>query len=325
MATATSKLNGKGKVSKNGASKNGAAVIGFQDQEKEIINHFPSLIKMIEQLEWIRTGAERRQTHLGKHLICQVCTDGGLSDREALWVPNKTVKVCPRCSTGPEMSESAEASDPFIERYVPEISDLEQSLRKAAIEYIREHPVWRKWAKDVRGLGEISLAKVMGHINIELCNSVTSMWSHSGHGLRADDLSIQRKVKGEKITYDPKLQAQVFVVAECLMRAKSEYYQFYINQKRRFLQILKIDTNKGLPPEKRRVQSEAHAHNRAFRHMRKLFLSHLWEVWRNELQLGTRMPYVFDYLEEDHKKYIRPFDMVYESGSDRIEQYQFDN
>jgi len=48
-----------------------------------------------------------------------------------------------------------------------------------------------------------------------------------------------------------------------------------------------------------------HVHEAARRKMAKIFLAHLWEVWRKVRGLPTRPPYAIEQL--GHKDYLRPF------------------
>jgi len=75
--------------------------------------------------------------------------------------------------------------------------------------------------------------------------------------------------------------------------AISGYGQYYLDQKAKFFE---------LPPR--------HAHNRAFRHMIKLFLSHLWQTWREALGLPAPVPYAFAILNHPKGHLISPWDMV---------------
>lgn len=288
----------------------------------------PSLINMMEGIEWTRTGAQRRQTHLSKQVICQQCKRDGWPPERCIWVPTKSRKACPRCQSKDAID--AGRVDPFIDHYLPHIQELENLLRERAVEFVRAHGVWHDWAQNVKGLGEISLAKVMGHCDINRLTTITQMWAHAGHGLMRkvecndcgrewhrngqvdacphtdkdgnecgsadyEELAMvpQRKVRGQIIDYDAKLQSHAFVAGECLMRGKGKYHAYYRERRQ---------------SHEAQGCSEGHAHNRAFRDLRKLFLSHLWTVWRHAEGLQARPPYAIDYL--DHDGYIAPHDMV---------------
>ena len=77
--------------------------------------------------------------------------------------------------------------------------------------------------------------------------------------------------------------------------AIAAYGQFYLDQK---------EANSDLP--------KAHCHNRAFRHMIKLFLSHLWQTWREAEGLPAPEPYAFAILKHPGGHLISPWEMVKE-------------
>lgn len=63
-----------------------------------------------------------------------------------------------------------------------------------------------------------------------------------------------------------------------------------------------------LKNEPESVVWQGHLHQMAMRRMTKLFLHHLWVVWREALRLPSREPYPIEYLKHTHV--ISPWDMV---------------
>lgn len=78
------------------------------------------------------------------------------------------------------------------------------------------------------------------------------------------------------------------------------YGQFYLDQKK---------ANSDLPA--------GHCHNRAFRHMIKLFLSHFWQTWREAEGLSAPPPYAFAILKHPSGHLITPWDMV-QNGESKV-------
>jgi len=157
---------------------------------------------------------------------------------------------------------------------------------------VHDHPVWG-WAEQIKGLGETTLARLMAKTDITVCTTASKFFAHCGYGLNSDG-SIQRKVKGETLTYNAKLQGNCVMTGLCLLRAKDSYYAQYL----RF---------KGDCPED---FTDGHRHNRAMRHMIKLFQAHLWEVWREAEGLDAPRPYAFSILKHADEHYIDPWSMV---------------
>jgi len=82
--------------------------------------------------------------------------------------------------------------------------------------------------------------------------------------------------------------------------AISPYGQYYLDQKAKFSEL-----------------PLRHAHNRAFRHMIKLFLSHFWQTWREAEGLPAPAPYAFAILKHPEGHLISPWDMVKKPDSAR--------
>jgi len=156
---------------------------------------------------------------------------------------------------------------------------------------VQDHPVW-DWAERIKGVGLTSVGRLIGKTDITRLETVSAMWAHCGFGMYKDG-TRQRKRKGEKIDYDPSLQSSCVVLAESLVKQKDTYYQYYLGQ--------------------REINSElkaAWSHNRSFRHMIKLFLSHFWQVWREAEGLPAPSPYAFAILKHPEGHLIDPWSMV---------------
>jgi len=158
-------------------------------------------------------------------------------------------------------------------------------------EMVWDHPAWG-WAKLVKGVGSTSIGRIVGKTDIYRINTVSEMWAHCGFGLEADGIR-QRKHSGQSISYDPQLQSDCIMMGESLMRQKDSYYEYYLKQK-------EVHSNLSL----------AHCHNRAFRHMIKLFLSHFWQTWREAEGLSAPLPYAFGILKHPEGQLINPWEMV---------------
>ena len=231
-------------------------------------------------------------------------------------MPTKTVRVCPRCTKcgrnlaigrqrvpekcpqcgggrcGSKNFVPAGRKDPFIEAYLPQIRKIEQSLRAELELAVQQHSVWQNWAKFVPGIGKITLARILGHCDISRLSTISKMWAHAGLGLDKNGRP-QRRQKGKIIDYDLKLQSITTILGESLLRARGKYYDLYLKWKERFLA-------QGL--------TRAHAHNRAFRNLRKLAMAHIWEVWRKSKGYPVRTSYAIEYL--GHTRQISPEEMI---------------
>lgn len=272
-----------------------------------------SAVGLFEELEKLRRGMETRLSHLQKNRKCLNCNRDWMPrkyehcpecgsentrlmkrqrkclDCAHVWEPSP-LGVCPWCGSG--SSEPNPKDDAYIRNIgLPRLRNEEEFYEGQMMKMVKDHPVW-PWAEQVKGAGLTSVGRIIGRTDIVRLNTVSEMWAHCGLGLYKDG-TRQRKRKGKVIDYDPRLQSYCVMLGESLLKQKGAYYKYY--QKQRLIHA-------ELTP--------SHSHNRSFRHMIKLFLSHLWQVWREEEGLSAPTPYGFAILKHPEGHQIGPWDMV---------------
>ncbi len=259
-----------------------------ESKEKESTN-LTFLVKTQLSIEKLRVAVQVRNTHLAKR--------------------NR------RDSTTSELEGELQNLEKFIDDKVAVQVDL--------------HPA-EPWFSQINGVGRENIAKIIGLIDIEKAPYISSLWKWAGMHV-VDGKSPQRR-KGQKIEYNSQLRTMCWRLAKAIMRAQSgptekvparkegKYYQYYIGEKdkyhKTFLQKgYKIVPSSELPKDKKGdkyepegVISKGHLDNMAKRKMIKLFLAHLWEVWKTALGLPITKPYILKYGEHHH--YYSPWDFI---------------
>lgn len=268
-----------------------------------------SAVRIFEEIEKLRRSCEGKLSHLARNRKCLDCGKDWMPkkfepcpqcqskdtrlmkmsrkcrDCGHVWKPSE-LGVCPGC--GSSSSEPNPKDDLYIrEVAMPRLKAEEAFYEDQMKKMVKAHPVW-DWAKDVRGAGPTTIGRIVSRTDITRLNTVSEMWAHAGFGLEADG-TRQRKKAGAKINYDPQLQSACVMLGESLNKQKGNYYNYYLKQK---------EKNSDLTP--------MHRHNRAFRHMIKLFLSHLWQMWREAEGLPAPLPYAFDILKHPEGHLISP-------------------
>ncbi len=283
----------------------------------QVLRDLPAFVKTFERAVRLRSANSIRQSHLKKQVRCLDCQARFEEDYRSIWVPNKAIRSCPRCTVcgrnlamgkkqgsipktcphceGAKCSSkrfvSASRTDPFTEAYLPMLTNTESVLRQELEAIIGQHLVWTEWGQYVKGIGRINLGRILGHCDIRRLTTVGKMWAHAGLGLKNGEPQDRRK--GQVLDYDKDLNTAAYMLGNSLLKAGDSYYRLYRNWKTRFL-------NQGL--------SKGHAHNKAFRNMCKMALSHIWEIWRGCEGYEVREPYAIAYL--GHNRYIRPGEML---------------
>lgn len=279
-----------------------------------------SAVNLFEEIEKLRRGCEAKLTHLAKNRRCLDCgqdwmpkkfepcpechsNDTKLMKRKRkcnecghVWEPS-ALGVCPQC--GSSSSQSSPKDDSYIrEVALPRLRNEEDFYEEHLRKMIESHPAW-PWCELVKGAGLTSIGRIIGKTDITRVETASEMWAHCGFGLYRDG-TRQRKRRGETIDYDTRLQSACVMLGESLIKQGDSYYQYYLKQK---------EIHSALPA--------AHCHNRAFRHMIKLFLAHFWQTWRVAEGLSAPLPYAFAILKHPEGHLITPEDMPQQPTSRR--------
>lgn len=168
---------------------------------------------------------------------------------------------------------------------------LEQQamLEKSLVKHVKTLPIYG-WAQGIKGLGDISLAGLVGEIkDVGSYKSVSAVWKRMGLAVMGD---TRQGAPGKGATaddwiahgYSKTRRSLIWNIGECVIKAQwrgakaatedeealdarpiGPYGEYYGREKAKQLA-------KGLTP--------AHANNRAKRHMTKEVLKHFYLQWR---------------------------------------------
>ena len=134
-------------------------------------------------------------------------------------------------------------------------------------------------------------AKVVCMIDIEKAGTVSALWKFAGYGVTNG--KRDKPEKGKKLPYCARLKTACYLVGSSFLKSNSPYREIYDSTKAYY------ETNREEWPKGQR-------HNAAMRKMIKVWLQHLWVIWRNMEGLPTSGPYVMDKLRHEH--YLPPED-----------------
>lgn len=185
-------------------------------------------------------------------------------------------------------------------------------------ERIKQHLAWA-WARRVKGVGMENLAKIVGLVDINKADTVSSLHKFAGYSV--EDGKAPKREAGKKLSYNSTLRSMCWRMAGSLMKAGGSFYSYYLkerekyeirfrNEGREIVKAEKLPTKNGKRYESKDVISEGHVHNMALRKMIKLFLACLWLSWREAAGLPTTSPYPIGVLGHSEDHLIRPEDMV---------------
>lgn len=187
-----------------------------------------------------------------------------------------------------------------------ESKKIERKYKTQMMDYVKQEPIYIKFLQHVRGIGPVLSANLIKEFgNCSTYDTVSALWKHTGNHVKNG--KAPKLKKGEDISYSPKLRTLTWKISDCLMKAnKAVYRRIYDSEKKR--QLAKeyekgylADKYNGYDKEDTQL-SKGHAHNRALRKMRKIFLAHYWSASRELDGLETRESYVKEKL--GHKNII---------------------
>lgn len=208
-------------------------------------------------------------------------------------------------------------NDPETDELLIKLQDLEKHIDGRIAIILTSHPAY-DWFSRVKGIGKENIAKVVGMVDIEKANTISSLWKFAGFSV--EDGKAPKRVKGGgKLSYNSQLRSMCWRLGSSLLRAKGVFYEYYLQQKDRYMQRfenegVKVAPTTSLPKvggkrtETEGYISEGHVHNMALRKMIKLFLACLWLKWRESAGLPITEPYAIGVLK--HDSMIDPENMV---------------
>jgi len=191
-------------------------------------------------------------------------------------------------------------------------------------------------AMNVLGVGPTTFARILAEIDINKAPSRSSLHKFAGYAPGFDrmakgELEDGKRKRGEKRPHNARLRVACFNQGEALIMQgisrikKSAWPVANADERTEQWQTLSWRERFGLARrfgaelyacdylERRAATedddkwaSEAHRHMDAIRRMMKLFLSHLWEVWRGLEGLETPPPYPMTTMGGNHDGYIAP-------------------
>lgn len=193
--------------------------------------------------------------------------------------------------------------------------DLESYVDDRVAALLKAHPAY-PWFSRVKGVGKENIGKVIGLIDIEKADTISSLWKFAGFA--PVNGKAEKRQKGVKLHYNAQLRSMCWRLASSLLRTKGKFYEYYLKEKDKYQQrfqgegkhivpATQLPKEEGKKYEPADMIAEGHVHNMALRKMIKLFLALLWLSWREAEGLPTRNPYPVEYL--GHKHPITPEEM----------------
>ncbi|KKK88508.1 hypothetical protein LCGC14_2742470 [marine sediment metagenome] len=206
---------------------------------------------------------------------------------------------------GKILKEEGHYLEDIFDIQLPLISQLEREYSKKMEKLVKTEMIYTTFLLHVRGIGKLLSAKLIKAFgDCSQYDTVSKLWAHCGQSVINGKAPKRRK--GETINYNPDLKTLVWIISDCLMKSNKGFYrEIYNTEKEKQLNreypIGELEGKYGKPYEKDEINlRKGHAHNRALRKMRKIFLDHFWFASRELAGLPAEKNYVEGVLNHNH-------------------------
>jgi len=156
------------------------------------------------------------------------------------------------------------------------LQSREKVAEKILFALVRETPEWNGFLKNAPGMGEITAAMLLSKVRIDVADTVSSLWSYLGYVPNKENPSKREENPGKCKAFKSPLFAALNI---SLIKKSNPYRQDYDKFKTRGLN-----------------------HYKSINRLTKLWLSHLWAIWREWAGLSIDGPYANNHLH--HKGFI---------------------
>lgn len=238
-------------------------------------------------------------------------------------------------------SGEADGPVPILGRTYRRHSEAERDLRRAMLTALSDHPAW-PWMARVKGIGPTLGARLLARLDVTKAPSPSSFWSYCGlatvpgieyrcsvcglrssfptryrvrgphndprtadrcrgqlEAMRGPDDGVRvaqpKPAAGERASYDQLAKKICYLIGVSFLRSGSAYERYYRRERAKL-------------QRERPGWSDGRIHFAALRKMEKLFLAHLWAVWREGAGLPATTPYAHAVLR--HEDYLPPEAMM---------------
>lgn len=224
----------------------------------------------------------------------------------------------------------------MFEGIADDARDQEKTIEKELKKVLKRFDIYNEYLVDVKGVGTIAAAHIVGNIDIHKAKTVSKIWQYCGYNpskirgkkwvstknpetyepksgkvlKRLDDRVLvltTERIRGDKLTpgfispFNKNLKKALFVLAGGFIKAQAPHaLDYYYPYKERLEQRTDKVTHNGEKVPWKDV-SDGHRDMAAKRYMLKMFLKDLYVVWRELEGLDVREPYKDEYLGKVHQ------------------------
>lgn len=214
--------------------------------------------------------------------------------------------------------------DQIIAEHAAPLRKEADALMRRLVKTLAGRPVWEQWLRWVPGIGDNLGVQWVAYLQpIGDFPTVSHLWAYCGYDVEigADGQGhARRRERGKQGNWVPRLRTLGYQTAESFEKMPKGPYRerLYDAYKRRDRErhpepVVVMNVKTGKAKKDRRgnnlkMYTDGHIRNRALRYTVKIFLSHLWQVWRELEGLPVRGPYPIEVL--GHTTFYSPWSFI---------------
>lgn len=176
--------------------------------------------------------------------------------------------------------------------FISWLDTMLKNLEKQMINYGNDvGQVW-EWVTNIHGLKSgAQAAKLLALIDdISKFDTISKLWRYAGWAVM--DGKAERNKRGEKAHYNNILKATCYIIADLFIKHQTPLYvDIYYAEKLRLRELYPEPIPAAEGKLWKEDYTDSHVHRMAMRKMIKIFLSHLWVMWRQAENLPISDPY----------------------------------
>jgi len=174
------------------------------------------------------------------------------------------------------------------------LHETEKQLAKRLDGWSREHKIRLNYLREIKGIGPIFSSGLIAWFEpISRFDNISKLWSYCGLS------PTQKRVKGKKLGYNPRLKTLMWKIGSSFEKQKSQksqYRKLYETQKNYYLN--RADLKAKIETKEKGIKG--HIRNMTLRYVEKRFLADLWLTWRKLEGLPITEPYAIAILKHEH-------------------------
>jgi len=106
--------------------------------------------------------------------------------------------------------------DPDTNELRSKLVELEDYVDDRIAQLLKDHPAY-PWFSRIRGVGNENIGKVVGLIDVEKANTISSLWKFSGRA--PEDGKAPKRQKGKKLSYNSQLRSMTWRLGVSILKS----------------------------------------------------------------------------------------------------------